>query len=72
MKAILTFNLPKEDVEMMTAINGFRYRSILGDVDTYMRDKLKYGHKYKKIDEALEDVRQYLWDCVNEHNVEVW
>lgn len=62
---ILKFYLPQQREEAMAAMNGLGYRAALSDVGEYLRQKLKYGHNYASIEEALEDVRQYLysvWD----------
>ena len=42
MKAVLEFNLPEEEPEFRTAINGARFMSVLWDLDQEMRSCLKY------------------------------
>lgn len=42
MKALLKFSLPEEQDEFETANNGWKYRSILCDIDNFLRSKLKY------------------------------
>lgn len=71
MKGILAFKLPQEDEEFRMAVNGFRYRNIVDDMNGYLREKIKYGHKYKNATEAVEDIRRYLWECIEEYKVEV-
>lgn len=71
MKAILTFNLPRENEEFRTTVNGMGYRNVLSDVDNYLREKLKYGHKYKSVNEALQDVRDYLISNAEMSGVEI-
>lgn len=38
----ITFNLPDEDVDLMHAMNGSKYASILFDIDQQLRQTVKY------------------------------
>jgi hypothetical protein len=42
MKAILQFNLPEENHEYLNASQGAQMKSILWDLDQWLRAKLKY------------------------------
>ena len=60
MKAILEFELPEDNSDFTLANNGFKYWSILSDIDNHLRGVLKYGHKYKSVDELAEEVRRMI------------
>ena len=64
-KATLEFNLPEEQDEFQNAVDGTHYRAACEDIENYMRDKVKYGHTYKTINDALEDVRRELRESIN-------
>lgn len=72
MKAILKYNLPEETYEFNNAINGFKLRTILEDVDTYLRNKLKYEHLTEDQDDAYQDVREYLHNLLDEENIRLF
>lgn len=56
--ATLTFNLPEETEEFKYATNGQEYYFQIKDIDEICRGWIKYGHKLKSIEEALEKVRE--------------
>ena len=60
MKAILEFELPEDNSDFTLANNGFKYWSILSDIDNHLRGVLKYGHKYKSVDELAEHIRDMI------------
>jgi len=69
MKATLEFNLPEDTVEHSDAINGTDYKFVLQDMDTTLRDHLKYGHDYKTAGEALEAIRKELHNALMERSL---
>jgi hypothetical protein len=71
-KAILTFHLPKEEIEYLDAMHGSEWKGIVNLVDVYLRNALKYGHTYKNAKEALEAVKKELWDLCQERNLDPW
>ena len=60
MKSILSFNLPEEENEFRLAQEGAKWKEVVREVDTFLRNKLKYGHDFKSADEALETLRKIL------------
>ena len=65
-KARIEYDLPEENWEYKCANNGSTFFIILSDIDNYLREKLKYGHKYKSVDETLEDIRRKFWELLND------
>ena len=60
MKATLTFNLPEEESEHRCAINGNKYWCLLWEIDQFCRGQLKYGTKFKKVDDVFEHIREMI------------
>jgi hypothetical protein len=43
MKGILKFTLPEESPEFETAVNAGKYKSLVWDLDQYLRQQIKYN-----------------------------
>jgi|688.fasta_scaffold1368549_1 hypothetical protein len=68
MKIIIEFDGNEEQEEYRTALDGWKYRSILNDIREMIRSKEKY------LDEetiSLEELRQYLVDKLSEYEVPI-
>lgn len=57
MKGILEFRLPEENKEFLTASIAGQMLSVISNLETEARRKLKYGHEMTA-DEILEWVRE--------------
>ena len=60
-KVILEFDPVEDREEMETAINGWKWKMLVWDLDQYLRGELKYNHtltdpEYK----VLSDIRDKL------------
>jgi hypothetical protein len=42
MKAVLEFDLPEENIEFQSAINGHKYKRAIWDFDQLLRSEMKY------------------------------
>lgn len=73
MEAILKFSLPEDQYEYDTANNASKYRSVLWDLDQYLRDKVKYpAEDYDSVEiDTYDKVRTELWNLLNEHNIDL-
>lgn len=65
MEAILKFNLPEENDEFNSAINGSAYSSIVWELKQYLRSQLKYENLSSDADEALEKVKEKIFELEN-------
>ncbi len=69
MKAILEFNLPEDGTDHSNAINGWRYRHAVSELDAWLRNEIKYKSRNE-----LQEVRDKLWenlkDCGCDHAFE--
>ena len=64
--AILIFDRNEQRFELENAIQANAMHCILHEMDNWLRSKLKYGHEFKTVDEALEacltELRNQLQD----------
>ena len=68
MKAILEFNLPEDDVEFQTANNAGKMKSVLWEMDNWLRAKIKHAPDTMSEDEynAYKKCKEYLNELLNE------
>ncbi len=69
MKATLEFSLPEENNEFMLAKRGSEWANIVFNIDKKLRDCLKYGHTYNTIVVALEGIRSFLTEEMQDSNL---
>ena len=69
MTGYLKFNLPEDTEEFENAQGGGRFKAVIGEIDNFIRLKLKHGHEYKSADEALADVRRELRESLDSMDV---
>ena len=65
MKAILEFNLPEEQEEHRTALNGGKYYSVIWELGAYLRSLYKYENvdeKFKTPSELLDEIRKRYYE----------
>ena len=68
MKITLEFDGSEEQEEYRTALDGWKYRSILNDIREMIRSKEKY------LDEetiSLDELRLFIADKANEYEVSI-
>ena len=64
-KAILEFNLPEEQYEFESAHNGSKFRCVLSELDTFLRNKIKYEDltgkdSYEELCKTREELHSLL------------
>jgi hypothetical protein len=65
MQATLSFTLPQEYAEHEAAVYGQEYKSVVRDIDQYLRDQIKYANLEGSALEELEKARAFLRDCTD-------
>jgi len=70
-KAILEFDLNEEQYEFEQAANAGKYRSVLWDLDQFLRNKTKYAldDVTKEQIEAYYELRDELHKLMEEHSI---
>ena len=71
MKANLEFDLPEERDEFKTAIEGYKYRLCLSELDTFLRNKLKYEDLSDEEFDAFEKTRTELYRILEDNDVNI-
>lgn len=71
MKATLTFTLPEEEHEYTNAVEGAKMRSILWDVDQWLRSKMKYEELSDGQFDAFKETRDHLRRLLIEENIDL-
>jgi hypothetical protein len=70
MKAILEFDLPDEQLEFETATNAGKMKSLIWDFGEQLRSWDNYGHNFKTADDAIDGIRDYFIQCINDYNLD--
>lgn len=63
MEATLKYNLPEEQTDFESAINGVKWSSLAWELDQYLRSQLKYNDR---LSEEQHDVLQETRDKLHE------
>jgi hypothetical protein len=71
MKATLTFSLPEEEYEYSNAVEGTKMRSVLWDLDQWLRAKLKYEELTDGKYDAFKETRDHLRSLLVEENIDL-
>jgi len=71
MQAQLIFNLPEEQEEFEMASNAIKYSIVLSDIDNYLRSKIKYTDLTDEQYKVYEEVREQLWNYLNEEGIKL-
>jgi hypothetical protein len=71
MKATLTFSLPEEEYEYSNALEGAKMRSVLWDLDQWLRAKLKYEELSDGKYDAFKETRDHLRSLLVEENIDL-
>lgn len=69
-KATIEFNLPEEEIDFKQAKDGYKWESVVWDVEQQLRKWTKYGHEFKNVEEALMAARKLVWDAMDEYEVD--
>lgn len=71
MKATLEFSLPEEREEFNLAQSGVLYSLVLGQMDQYLRGKIKYEDLPEHEEKIYQDLRDQLHRFADEYEVKV-
>ncbi len=70
MEAILKFNLPEDELDFSNAVNGYKFKLILWDMDQHLRSIAKYSEDSEKA-EIAQELRDKLHEYFSEYNVTI-
>lgn len=67
--ATLSFTLPEEQAEFEAACKAGAIYSVITDLGDELRNHLRYNSHPTWDSPTVEEIRQLLWEMVNERNV---
>lgn len=68
-KATLTFQLPEEQEEHDFALNGWRYKAALTDLDERLRGLSKHGTAKDRREFSAERAREWLHEALETRGI---
>lgn len=68
MTGILKFNLPEENSEFNDAVNGWKWRMSMNELDEWIRGEEKYGDGIKDGEQVRDKIREIL----SENNLDLY
>ena len=70
MRGTLTFDLPEEHHEWLTAVHATDLAIVVWEIDQWLRTQTKYAPDDASEDRlnALDEARAKLWDFIEEHH----
>jgi hypothetical protein len=69
MKAILEFDLPEENTDFKSAINGHNYKNAIWDFDQMLRSEMKHKELSDDTYKAYKWCREQLRKILEEENL---
>ena len=73
MKAILEYNLPEDQPEFNTAIQGSNWKHVCWQLDQYLRKRVKHDENLTDEQfEVYESIRDDFWVMMKENNVDLY
>jgi len=60
MKSVLEFDLPEENDDFLSAINGWKYNAIIFDLQNWLRSKYKHEDLTEQEYDLIEKIREYI------------
>ena len=69
MKAVLQYDLPEDETDYKNAVNGWRWRRVVEEMDSRLRDKLKYDTLPDPLYDEIQHVRDGLFELLHDFNL---
>ena len=71
-KIILEYDFNEEREEMESALNGWKWKMLVWDLDQHLRKELKYNDKLTgEAYEAVDKIRETLYELKNESGLKL-
>ena len=71
MKGILEFDLPEDREEYEIAVNGYKYKSVLEELTSFLRQKIKYASDSEDTTH-YERIRTELYGFAEDRGVDIF
>jgi hypothetical protein len=70
-RALLVFDLPDEADLFDNASHATQWRSVVEELDQYLRDRLKYGELPKRVRDEMQTARNELFAMLRDRGLRV-
>jgi hypothetical protein len=72
MKVIIEFTDEDAASDAQVALDGWKYRAAIWDIDQYLRNEVKYNEKLpSEVDEAFEKLRGKIREILSENDLQM-
>lgn len=71
MTTTLTFSLPEESEELKDALDGSNIKSVIWELDQFLRSKIKYSDLSDEQYATYNEIRDELYRILNEREVSI-
>lgn len=68
-KGVLSFDLPEEEAAFRLAQEGGEWKYVMMDVLNHIRNKIKYEQLGEAKENAYEEIRELIWNTINDRNL---
>ena len=69
---ILKFDSVEEADDARTALDGWKWKNSMWELDQHLRAELKYNEKISgETDKAYENIRQKIREILSDHNLNI-
>lgn len=72
MKASLHFKLPEERADLDDAVNAQKFKSVISELDNWLRGKIKYEDLPEQESNAYQKARDKIHEFLNEEDLSLW
>lgn len=69
MKAILEFELPEDESRHRIATDSYKWIMVIKDIAHHIRQQLKHGELTREAEEALQTVRDLLYENIQDYGL---
>ena len=71
-KVIFEFDSNEEAEDIRTALDGYKYKLVIWDLDQHLRAEIKYNEKLpSEVAEAYENLRDKLREFLNDYSINI-
>ena len=71
-KVILEFDFHEEEANLTDALEGYKWRKVVWEIDTVLRNELKYNEKLnKQVRKSYENLRSNIREILNDNELKM-
>lgn len=71
-KVTLEFDFHEEEANLKDALEGYKWRKVVWEIDTVLRNELKYNEKLnKQVRKSYENLRSNIREILNDNELKM-